>query len=729
MTSSVWEAVGLTEAEYRKIGEYLGRDPNALELGIYGLMWSEHCSYKSSKRHLETLPTEGPQVLQGPGENAGVVDIGEDIAVAFRIESHNHPSAIEPVQGAATGVGGILRDIFAMGAQPIALLDSLRFGNLDTPRVRYLFEGVVEGISWYGNCVGVPTVGGEIYFDDAYRDNPLVNVMCLGLVEKDRLVLGKAAGTGNSVLLVGAPTGRDGIHGASLLASREFLEEPEDMRPAVQVGDPFREKLLIEASLELLQGDAVIGINDLGAAGLASACSETATRGGSGMSLDLDQVPRREEGMTPYEVMLSESQERMLVIVEAGREAEVYRVFEKWGLDAVQIGEVTDDGALSVYHQGQEVARIPVTSLTEGAPVYDRPMGEPLMVRETVSEDVLPPPDYNEALLTLVGDPNLCSRRWVYEQYDHMVGINTVVYPGSDAAVLRVKGTQKGIAAVTDGNGLLCHVDPYRGAARVVAESYRNLSATGALPLAITNCLNFGNPERPEIMATFSDVIRGMGDACRALNTPVTGGNVSFYNETQRRSVYPTPVVGMIGVLDDVNKYGKTGFTTLDNPVVLLGDLGTHLGASQYLRVTQNQIVGPVSEPNYELERRMGTVCREGIRRGWIASTHDISDGGLGVALAESAALSSEQLGANIALPNDPRPDVSLFSEAGTAILVEVFSADIEEFLERARAMGCPAQPIGQVIPAELLISHKDFGLLVNLPISKIRQSWEEGLQ
>ena len=724
----LWSEVGLTEEEYGDVCRDLGRAPNYLELGIYGLMWSEHCSYKSSRRHLATLPTEGPRVLQGPGENAGVVDIGEDVAVAFRIESHNHPSAIEPVQGAATGIGGILRDIFAMGARPIALLDSLRFGHLDDARTRFLFDGVVSGISWYGNCVGVPTVGGEVIFDEAYRENPLVNVMCVGLVDRDRLVRGLATGEGNAVILAGATTGRDGIHGASLLASRQFEEDPEDMRPAVQVGDPFREKLLIEACLEAMEGDAVVGVNDLGAAGLTSACSETASRADSGMWIDVERVPRREENMTPYEVMLSESQERMLVIARAGREDEVLEIFRRWDLDAVVIGRVTDDGLLRVFEGEEEVAALPVDSLTEGGPLYDRPWVVP-----EVSRPADPPVpgigiDPGEALLQLMRHPELASRRPIFEQYDHMVGINTVVPPGAaDAAVLRIKGSHRAIACVTDGNGYACSLDPRRGAELTVAEAYRNLCSVGALPLGITNCLNFGNPEVPEVMGAFVEVIAGMGDACLRLDTPVTGGNVSFYNETRGRQVHPTPVVGMIGVLEDVNRRATAGYADEDDVLVALGEGGGHLGASQYLRLVHEVVSGPVPEVDYDLERAVGSTCREGIARGLIKSAHDVSAGGLLVALAEGVLLSEAGWGARIDLGASPPTDVDFFGEDGSRILVTVAPDDLEEMLSLAREASCPARAIGRIGGTELEIAAGG-NTEIRLPIENLRTSWEGGL-
>ncbi len=722
-----WEDVGLSRSEYHRVCEDLDRRPNPLELGLYGLMWSEHCSYKSSRRHLEQLPTEAPYVLQGPGENAGVIDLGEGLALAFRIESHNHPSAIEPVQGAATGVGGILRDIFTVGARPIALLDSLRFGDPGDPRTRYLFEGVVSGISFYGNCVGVPTVGGEIYFDEAYRENPLVNVMCLGLAPKDRLVRGRASGAGNPVFIVGARTGRDGIHGASLLASREFDEETESMRPAVQVGDPFREKLLIEACMQLTGSDAVVGVNDLGAAGLTSAASETASRAGMGMEIDVTRVPLREEGMTPYEVMLSESQERMLVIAHRGREGEVEDIFDRWELEAARIGEVTSDGQLRILEDGTEVASIPALSLTEGAPAYDRPMRSPAPDPGFHAGEIPEPQDLNRVLLQMLSHPNLCSRREVYEQYDHMVGINTAMNPGADAAVLRVRGSGQGIAVAVDGNGMLCHLDPRRGAMNVVAESYRNLSAVGARPLAVTNCLNFASPEKPEVMYRFAEVVAGMGEACQALGTPVTGGNVSFYNETGGREIYPTPVIGMVGLLEDVSRCVPPGFAADGDAVLLLGGGTGSLGGSQYLNIVAGKVAGPVPTVDFAAERVAGKACRVGIARGWIRSAHDVSDGGLAVALAEAACLSPSQLGAKIELQAGERADEILFGEGGPRYLVSAAPESLEALLERSRELGCPLDVIGEVGGSFLRVATGQ--RRIDIPVADLVEAREGGLQ
>ncbi len=724
-----WETVGLTEQEYDLIRKHLQRKPNELELGLYGLMWSEHCSYKSSLEHLAKFPTEGEQVLQGPGENAGAVKLGEDedTAVVFRIESHNHPSAVEPVQGAATGVGGILRDVFTMGARPVALFDSLRFGDLDDSRVRYLFEGVVSGISFYGNCVGVPTIGGEIYFESAYQENPLVNVMCLGFAPTERLIRGKASGVGNSVFVVGARTGRDGIHGASLLASQEFDEEAEDKRPAVQVGDPFREKLLIEACLQMMESDAVVGINDLGAAGLTSAAAETASRAGNGIDIDVSRVPRREQGMTPYEVMLSESQERMLVIVEEGRESEVSKIFSKWELEAACIGTVTDDGFLRVSEAEKVLAEIPVESLTDGAPTYNR---KSVIVEDDQREKMQPvsvPDDFNDVVLKMISHPNLASRRPVYSQYDHMVGVNTVVNPGADAAVLRVKGSEKGVAATVDGNGMLCHLNPRRGAKNIIAEGFRNLAAVGAEPLGITNCLNFASPEKPEVMGSFVEVVEGMTEACEEFDIPVTGGNVSFYNETAGRQIYPTPTVGMVGVLERVHRHAEPGFCSPGDLIVLLGCSRGHLGATQYLKIIHDQIAGPVPEVDFSAERSVAEVTREAISCGWLNSAHDVSDGGLATALVECCTASSEKLGAYVVLSDSQREDALLFGEEGARMVVSLPPERLTFLLDLADEMNCPYTILGMVAGDSLKIDKGDaVDRTSDLPIGAASAAWRE---
>src|SRR5438874_11906083 len=577
------ERHGLKPDEYDRIVRFLGREPNLTELGIFSVMWSEHCSYKSSRVHLGTLPTEGPQVLQGPGENAGAVDIGEGLAAVFKIESHNHPSFIEPYQGAATGVGGIIRDIFTMGARPIALLNSLRFGSLEDPTTRRLLEGVVAGIAGYGNSIGIPTVGGEIAFEPSYAGNPLVNVFCLGVAKASDIIKGIASGAGNAVYYVGAKTGRDGIHGATM-ASAEFDERSAEKRPAVQVGDPFMEKLLLEACLEVMRTDALVGIQDMGAAGLTCSTTEMGSRGGAGIEIDVALVPQRESGMTPYEIMLSESQERMLLVVKRGREAEVERIFEKWDLHAVRVGEVTTDGTLRVRNHGEVVAEIPNRALTDDAPVYRRPMSEPSYIKDAqqLSLSALgKPPAATEVFTRLLASPTIASKRWVYRQYDHMVRTNTLVLPGMGAGVVRVKGTTRALAMSVDCNGRFTYLDPHAGAQLAVAEAARNVACAGAKPIGATNCLNFGNPERPEIMWQFAKAVEGMGAACRALDIPITGGNVSLYNETDGSGVLPTPVIGVVGLIENADNVTGRAFRSAGDVIVFLGDSRDDLGGSE----------------------------------------------------------------------------------------------------------------------------------------------------
>ena len=565
---------GVTEGEYARILELLGREPNLLELGLFSVMWSEHCSYKSSRVHLKTLPTTGPRVVQGPGENAGAVDIGDGLAAVFKIESHNHPSFIEPYQGAATGVGGIIRDIFTMGARPMALLNALRFGSLDTPLARRIFSGVVAGIGGYGNSIGIPTIGGEIVFDPIYAGNPLVNVLCLGLARHDEIIKGQASGVGNPVYYVGAKTGRDGIHGATM-ASAEFDESSAEKRPAVQVGDPFMEKLLMEACLEVMKTDALVGIQDMGAAGLTCATSEMSSRGNAGMDVEVSLVPQRESGMTPYEIMLSESQERMLLVAKAGREREVEEVFEKWDLHAVRVGHVTASDRVRLFFHGELVADVPTKALTDEGPVYRRPMSRPAWQDEVQRLDLatLPaPPAPQAAFEALLASPVIASKRWAYEQFDHSVGTNTIAQPGTAAGVVRIKGARQGLAVSVDGNGRYCYLDPYRGAMLAVAESARNVACVGAEPVGATNNLNFGNPERPEIMWQFGEAVRGIGDACRALDVPVTGGNVSLYNETEGKAIFPTPVLGIVGLLADASKTVTRVFRSEGAAVIAFGE-------------------------------------------------------------------------------------------------------------------------------------------------------------
>ncbi|WP_143157076.1 phosphoribosylformylglycinamidine synthase subunit PurL [Desulforamulus putei] len=730
MDPKVWREMGLTDSEYEKIVEILGREPNYVEVGIFAVMWSEHCSYKTSRPALKTLPTEGPAILQGPGENAGIVDIGDGQAVVFKIESHNHPSAIEPYQGAATGVGGILRDIFTMGARPVAVLDSLRFGELDNPRVRYLFDGVVAGISGYGNCIGVPTVGGEVYFADSYEDNCLVNVMCVGLIDQKDIKKGVAAGIGNPVMVVGAKTGRDGIHGATF-ASEELSEEAAERRPAVQVGDPFMEKLLLEACLEVIKTGYVVGIQDMGAAGLTSSSCEMASRAGTGLEMDLALVPRREEGMTPYEVMLSESQERMLLVVEKGTEEKVKEIFAKWDLDAVVVGRVTGDGILRIKEGSQVVAEIPARALTEQAPVYHRPTRVPAYLEEVQNypvDSLNMPHDYNEVLLKLLASPNIASKEYAYKQYDYMVGLNTVVTPGSDAAVLRVKGTRKGIAMTTDCNGRYCYLDPKTGAAIAVAEAARNLVCSGAKPLAVTNCLNFGNPEKPEVMWTFWQCIEGMAEACRALETPVTGGNVSFYNETRGNAVYPTPTIGMVGLVEDLDKVCTQGFKQAGDAIFLIGENLPELGGSEYLKIQFGLEKGKPPALNLELEKKVQRFVLDEIKSGLIKSAHDCSEGGLAVALAECCI--SGGIGADITMVRRFRGDALLFGESQSCIIISVDRHKGVELVKKLVDAGVPYTQLGTVGGDSLIINVVNPGCtgcggnLVNLPVKKIEETW-----
>ena len=734
---------GLTDAEFARIVSILGRRPNLVELGIFSVMWSEHCSYKSSRVHLARLPTRGPAVLQGPGENAGAIAIDDELAAVFKIESHNHPSFIEPYQGAATGVGGIIRDIFTMGARPIALLDSLRFGPLDEPLARRLLEGVVAGIAGYGNSIGIPTVGGEVAFDESYAGNPLVNVFCLGVVRRTDLIRGRAEGVGNSVYYVGAKTGRDGIHGATM-ASSEFDEASSEKRPNVQVGDPFLEKLLLEACLEALRSDTIVGLQDMGAAGLTCSACEMGARGGVGIEMDIAQVPQREAGMTPYEIMLSESQERMLFIVRRGGEAEVERIFRKWDLDAVRIGTVTGDGLLRVRNGGETVAEIPNRPLADEAPRYDRPVRAPedLADRQRLDLDALrarPAPAPAEALLQLLASPAVASTRWISRQYDHMVRTNTLVPPGRGAGVVRIKGTRRALAFALDGNGRYCRLDPYRGALLAVAESARNVACAGARPVAATNCLNFGNPERPEIMWEFARAVEGLGDACRALGVPITGGNVSLYNETAGRAILPTPVLGVVGILDDAERALAGVFRRPGAAVVLLGAPGAPtLGGSEYLKrfhgLTRGRPPAIDLAAEAALERLVADLAADGL----LESAHDCAEGGLAVTVAECC-FESGGIGAEIALPR-PAGDgaveqaTALFGEAASLVVVSAAGDGAGAVLERARAAGVPAQAIGRTGGSRLRIGAGAAagagagGVLVDLPLAEAEHAWATGL-
>ncbi len=726
LTPALVASHGLIPEEYQKILKILGREPTYTELGVFSVMWSEHCSYKSSRHYLKLLPTEGPRVLQGPGENAGVVDIGDGLAVAFKMESHNHPSFIEPYQGAATGVGGILRDIFTMGARPSASLNSLRFGSIDHPRTPYLLSGVVAGIGGYGNCVGVPTVGGEVYFDECYNGNILVNAFTLGIMKKKRIFTGIAKGVGNPVIYVGSKTGRDGIHGATM-ASESFSEEKEQRRPTVQVGDPFTEKLLLEACLELMEKGCIVGIQDMGAAGLTSSSSEMAGRGGSGIELDLSRVPLRESGMTPYEILLSESQERMLLVARKGTEDEVKRIFDKWDLDAVVIGQVTEDHQFRAHFNGAEVVRVPITALTKEAPVYQRPAARPSNIDEFQQLDlsaVQEPEDLAATLKLLLGSPNIALKEWVYRQYDHFVRSNTVIAPGADAAVIRVKGTQKGLALTVDGNSRYCFLDPYVGGVLTVAEAARNLACVGARPLGLTDCLNFGSPENPEVMWQFAEVIRGMRDACMALKVPVVSGNVSFYNETDSKPIYPTPTVGMVGLLAKLKRVVTPWFKFPGDIVVLLGRTREELGGSEYLKLIHGLVKGTPPWIDLKLEEAVQNCCLEAIDRGILRSAHDISDGGLAVSLAECCIGGPDRpLGVRIETHEMIRGDALLFSESPSRIVVSLEEKNLARLQELAAELRVPMHVIGTVGGARFVIQP-----LLQLPVEELRSIWAHGL-
>jgi phosphoribosylformylglycinamidine synthase len=726
----------LTDDEYKKIVEILGREPNLTELGMFSVMWSEHCSYKSSRVHLKKLPTTGPRVVQGPGENAGAVDIGDGLCVVFKMESHNHPSFIEPYQGAATGVGGILRDVFTMGARPIALLDSLRFGELHSAKNRHLMRGVVAGIAGYGNCMGVPTVGGEVRFDDIYSMNPLVNVFCLGIAHKDKIFRGTAAGVGNPVIYFGSKTGRDGIHGATM-ASDSFDDQALQKRPTVQVGDPFQEKLLLEACLELMAEDLLVGIQDMGAAGLTSSSCEMASRAGNGIELDLTNVPRREPGMTAYELMLSESQERMLMVAKAGKEEDCIRICKKWDLDVAVVGRVTGDGMLRVTDGGQLAAEIPAKALADDGPRYERPHQPPAYqdMLANLNYDALPDvKDANAALLALLESPTIASKRWVYQQYDHMVRTNSVVRPGSDAAVVRIKGTNKAVAMTVDCNGRYCLLHPYEGARLAVAEAARNLVCAGAEPIGLTDCLNFGNPERPEIMWQFVLAIEGLKDACEFLQIPIVSGNVSFYNETNGLSIYPTPMLGMVGLIEEVDRSMTQWFKQEGDDIILLGSSRDDLGGSEYLKVVHSREQGSPPFLNLETEQRLQDCVLSLIRSGLVQSAHDCADGGLAVALAECCISSEDRrLGAVVTLPiGRLRRDAVMFGESQSRVVLSATAANREAVLEHARQRSVPAEVIGGVGGARFVAYLRDAHSTtktIDAPISALYESWANSLE
>jgi phosphoribosylformylglycinamidine synthase subunit PurL len=721
---------GLKGDEYARIVTLLGREPNLTELGLFSVMWSEHCSYKSSRVHLRTLPTEGPRVVQGPGENAGAVDIGDGLAAVFKIESHNHPSFIEPYQGAATGVGGIIRDIFTMGARPIALLDSLRFGPLEETRSRRIVRGVVSGIGGYGNSIGIPTVGGEVMFDESYSGNPLVNVFCLGIARHDAIVKGQASGVGNPVYYVGAKTGRDGIHGATM-ASAEFDEKLEEKRPAVQVGDPFMEKLLLEACLEVMATDACVGVQDMGAAGLTCATSETGSRGGVGVEIDLAHVPQRETGMTPYEIMLSESQERMLLIVKKGREKDVESIFEKWDLHAVRIGEVTAGGLLRVMHHGVLVAEVPNSALTDEAPVYHRPFTAPEGREELhrIPTDALQPlPRPTDALLLLLSSPTIASKRWIYQQYDYMVRTNTIALTGASAAVVRVKGTPRALAMSVDGNGRYCFLDPRLGAQLAVAEASRNVACAGGLPIGATNCLNFGNPERPEIMWQFAEAVAGIGQACRALGVPITGGNVSLYNETDGSAILPTPVIGIVGLIEDAANVRGRAFPASGLDIVLLGENAGELGGSEYLKAVHGLLRGRPPALDLTREHALQRLLVDLIARNLVRSAHDCAEGGLAVTLAECC-FDAAGLGAEVdvvSAASDGGVDMlaaTLFGESASRVILSVEPARLSDVLAAAGAAGVPAAHIGQTTGSAIRIK-VDGAIAIDCAVHEAEARW-----
>jgi phosphoribosylformylglycinamidine synthase subunit PurL len=788
VTAEVAVEHGVTAEEYARIQQILGRDPNITELGIFSVMWSEHCSYKSSKVHLKRLPTRGKLVVQGPGENAGVVDIGDGLVAAFKIESHNHPSYVEPFQGATTGVGGILRDIFTMGARPVAILDSLRFGEItpgkstsndDAAKNRRILDGVVRGVGSYGNSFGVPTVGGEVCFEPCYAQNPLVNALALGIARKQDIFLAKAKGVGNPVIYVGAKTGRDGIHGASLLASAEFTEESQQKRPNVQVGDPFLEKLLLEACIEAMHTGAVVAIQDMGAAGLTCSTIEMASRGGTGIEVDLTRVPQRESGMTSYEIMLSESQERMLLVAEKGREREVLDVFAKWGLDAVVVGTVTEGGIAKILHHGRVAAEIPAHPLAEQGPVYKRPLAPPSARKETAADWFQFAPegtDLTKNFLRLLATPAIASKHWITEQYDTMVRTNTLAGPGSsDAAVIRIKETERetpgggktmrALALATDGNGRWCQLNPRLGAMHAVAEAARNVAASGARPIAATNCLNFGSPEKPEVMWQFSAAIDGLTEACNALETPITGGNVSFYNETLGNSIYPTPVIGILGILDDASRVLKIAFRAEGDALVLLDgfssarcaaatspvaaqhaasllgnppsvDLAREFSSSEYAKTIAAVVAGEPPAIDLAAEKRLQQLLVALAAESLVQSAHDISDGGLAVAVAEScfaarggAALAASSLCVNISLDSAASAEHALFNERGARAIVSIKPTLLARVLETARQYNVAAQSIGQVIRSDGFRIEYKGRAVIDSPLESLRDVWANSLE
>ncbi|MNK87638.1 Phosphoribosylformylglycinamidine synthase 2 [compost metagenome] len=723
----IYKQMGVSDSEYELICGFLGRKPNYTEIGVFSVMWSEHCAYKNSKPLLRRFPVTGPRVLMGPGEGAGIVDIGDNQAVVFKIESHNHPSAVEPYQGAATGVGGIIRDIFSMGARPVAVLNSLRFGKLESDRVKYLFEHVVSGIAGYGNCIGIPTVGGEVMFDDSYDGNPLVNAMCVGLIDHDKIQRGVAKGVGNPVFYVGPPTGRDGIHGATF-ASEELTEESEAKRTAVQVGDPFMEKLVMESCLELIDSGIVLGIQDMGAAGLTCSSAEMASKAGNGLELYLDQVPQREEGMTPYEMMLSESQERMLFVVEPKDEAQAQEIFDRWGVICAKVGKVTDDGRLKLFHHGEVVGDMPVTALVDECPIYDKPSAVPAYYEENANVDTLRYPEVTDlggALETVLASPTVASKAWIYEQYDYMVRTSTAVRPGSDAAVVTIRGTRKGLAMTTDCNGRYVYLDPEVGGRIAVSEAARNIVCSGAEPLAITDNLNFGSPEKPDIFWQMEKAVDGMAEACRVLDAPVIGGNVSLYNENAKGAIYPTPVVGMVGLVHDVDHITTQGFKKEGDVILLLGNTKAELGGSEFQSAVHGVTEGRPPELDLTVERTLLDTVLAAIQQGLVQSAHDLSEGGLAVALAESCI--SGGIGAQVNIDTELRHDVALFSESQSRILLSATpdkAAELEKFISERSV---PVNVIGRVEGTSLVIDINRASAL-NKSVEGLKQVWEEAI-
>ncbi|MEI4789467.1 phosphoribosylformylglycinamidine synthase subunit PurL [Bacillus sp. FJAT-53060] len=716
----LYQQMGLSDEEFALIESIIGRLPNYTETGIFSVMWSEHCSYKNSKPVLSKFPTKGEHVLQGPGEGAGIVDIGDNQAVVFKIESHNHPSAIEPYQGAATGVGGIIRDVFSMGARPIAVLNSLRFGELTSPRVKYLFEEVVAGIAGYGNCIGIPTVGGEVHFDQSYEGNPLVNAMCVGLINHEDIKKGQAKGVGNTVMYVGAKTGRDGIHGATF-ASEEFSDESEEKRSAVQVGDPFMEKLLLEACLEVIKNDALVGIQDMGAAGLTSSSAEMASKAGSGIEMNLDLIPQRETGMSAYEMMLSESQERMLLVIEKGREQEIIDIFEKYDLEAISVGHVTDDKMLRLIHQGEVVCELPVDALAEEAPVYHKPSSEPAYYREFLETKVEAPDmtDAADTLKQLLQQPTIASKEWVYDQYDYMVRTNTVVAPGSDAGVLRIRGTKKALAMTTDCNARYLYLDPEVGGKIAVAEAARNIVCSGARPLAVTDNLNFGNPEKPEIFWQIEKSADGISEACRTLSTPVIGGNVSLYNESNGTAIYPTPVIGMVGLVEDTAHITTQSFQQEGDVIFVIGETKEEFAGSELQKMTEGRIYGKAPEIDLDVELARQEALLAAIQNGLVQSAHDVSEGGLGVALAEST-FGTDGLGADIQI--DLKSAASLFSESQSRFVVTVKPENREAFAAAVK----DAKEVGTVTnDGVLAVKNQEGQQWIHAAVNELERAWK----